>query len=71
MTTGKLSIVIKMWLLFALAAIPESRVSEVAKPSDARTITNRKSGISKTGFPKKSRKRRKPEMASREHKKKL
>ena len=70
-TTGKLSSAMRILLLLALEAIPESNVSEVANPKALKRITNEKKIVSKTGFPNKIIKRRKPEKDNNVHKIKL
>ena len=49
-TTGKLSTAINMLLLFALAAMPESIVSEAANPQDVNRIVSENRKMSATGL---------------------
>ena len=70
-TMGKLSTAIRILLLFALAAIPESKVSEAAKPKEVTTMTNRKSATSAIGFPRKRMKRTNPVRDKSEQREKL
>ncbi len=46
MTTGKLKTAIRMLLLLAFDAIPESNVSDEAKPAEARISTVIKTSLS-------------------------
>lgn len=59
-TTGKLRTAINMLLLFALAAIPESIVSDDANPNDVRSIVMENKKMSTTGLFKNRTKRIKP-----------
>lgn len=71
MTIGKLSTAIRMLLLFALAAMPDSSVSEAAKPKETATMTRRKSGISIIGFPRRRVNKSNPTRESTEQRMKL
>ena len=70
-TTGKLRTAINMLLLFALAAIPESIVSEEANPNDVRSMVMENKKRSTTGLFKNRMKRIKPVNESRVHRMKL
>lgn len=70
-TIGKLSTAIKILLLLAFAAIPDSKVREAAKPKEVMTMTNRNSAESSMGLPRKRIKRTKPVRDKREQRKKL
>ena len=59
-TIGKLRTAINMLLLFALAAIPESIVSEAANPKDVNRIVSENKKRSMTGLFKNKMKRTKP-----------
>ena len=71
MITGKLRTAIRMLLLFALAAIPESIVREDANPIDVRRIVTENRKRSMTGLFKKRTKRTKPVNESIVHRMKL
>ena len=70
-TIGKLSTAIRILLLFALAAIPESRVSEAEKPIEPSTSKRAKSPVSASGFFNNVTKRRNPTKERRRVSKKL
>lgn len=59
-TIGKLNTAIKILLLFALAAIPESMVSEAANPQEVSRMVSENSNKSPTGLFKNKAKRTKP-----------
>jgi len=71
MTTGKLRTAIKMLLLFAFAAMHESRVSDAANPNDVNRITIENSEMSATGFFKSKMKRKNPVKESNAQRMKL
>ena len=71
MTIGKLRTAIKMLLLFALAAIPESMVSEAANPDDVRRMVMENKKRSTTGLFKNKTKRIKPVNESSAQRRKL
>ena len=71
MTTGKLRTVIKILLLFALAAIPESKVREEAKPQEVSTMVIKNKKRSPIGFFKKSINNKKPVSERKEQRIKL
>ena len=60
MTIGKLSTAIKILLLFALAAMPESMVSEAANPKDVNKMVSENRRTSSIGLFKNKVKRIKP-----------
>jgi len=70
-TIGKLSTAIKMLLLLALAAIPDSKVREAAKPKEVMTMINRNSVVSSMGLPRKRMNRPNPVRDNSEQRKKL
>jgi hypothetical protein len=59
-TIGKLRTAIRMWLLFAFAAMPESTVKEAENPIAPRVSTIQKSPRSAIGFLRNSTKSMKP-----------
>src|SRR6478609_5853804 len=59
--TGKLRIAIKMLLLFAFAAMPESKVREAENPNDVKTMRRVNKPMSWIGFFKNKVKRATPE----------
>ncbi len=71
MMTGKLRTGMRIPLLFARAAIPDSKVSEAEKPREANTMTQKKSDKSSIGFPKKSEKSPRLENDRMAHNRKL
>ncbi len=71
MTTGKLRTAIKMLLLFALAAMPESIVSEEANPNAVSRIVIENRNRSTTGLFKNKTKRIKPVNESSAQRRKL
>ena len=70
-TTGKLRTAINMLLLFALAAMPESIVSEDANPNDVKSMVMENKKRSMTGLFKNRMKRIKPVNESSEQRRKL
>lgn len=71
MTIGKLRTAIKILLLFALAAIPDSMVSEEAKPNEVSRIVIENKKRSTTGLFRKRTKSTKPVNESRVQRMKL
>ncbi len=71
MTIGKLSTAIRIWLLFALEAIPESSVRDAENPIDPSTNKRAKSPVSASGFFKRVMNRRNPANDSNKLRKKL
>ena len=71
MTIGKLSTAMSMLLLFALAAMPDSKVREAAKPNEVMIMTSRKRELSAIGLPRKRMNRINPVNESNEQRKKL
>ena len=70
-TIGKLSTAIKMLLLLALAAMPESTVSDAEKPNDPKINRMTKSPVSANGFFKRVMNKTKPANESSRESKKL
>lgn len=70
-TMGKLSTAMRMLLLLAFAAIPESKVSEAAKPKEVAIMTIKKSETSTIGLPRKRIKSISPVIDRSELRKKL
>lgn len=71
MTIGKLSTAIRMLLLFALDAMLDKRVRDVANPIDVSKINAPKMVVSWIGLPRNKIKRIYPETDRIEHNRKL